>query len=94
MELGETSCPNRIARLTRLAGIHAEIGYKRKPGSYGGRPSVVVSKTLDQKFDVAAPGSVGSILLAPFTFFSIKNTLFVQSMCETRQHQRRWKALR
>ena len=33
---GETSCPNRIARLSRLAGIKAQIGYKRRPVSYGG----------------------------------------------------------
>ena len=55
MESGETSCPNRVARLARLAGIRAEIGYKRKPGKYGGRPSVVVDNTLDRQFDVTAP---------------------------------------
>jgi putative transposase len=54
VELGETSCPNRVARLARLAGIRAEIGYKRKPGKYGGRPSVVVDNTLDRQFDVTA----------------------------------------
>jgi putative transposase len=54
VELGETSCPNRVARLARLAGIRAEIGYKRKPGEYGGRPSVVVDNTLDRQFDVTA----------------------------------------
>ena len=41
--------------LARLAGIRAEIGYKRKPGKYGGRPSVVVDNTLDRQFDVTAP---------------------------------------
>jgi putative transposase len=35
---GETFCPNRIARLIRLAGIKAQIGYKRRPGSSGGKP--------------------------------------------------------
>ena len=55
VELGETSCPNRVARLARLAGIRAEIGYIRKPGKYGGRPSVVVDNTLDRQFDVPAP---------------------------------------
>ena len=55
VELGETSCPNRVARMARLAGIRAEIGYKRKPGKYGGRPSVVVDNTLDRQFDVTAP---------------------------------------
>ncbi|WP_436286229.1 DDE-type integrase/transposase/recombinase [Rhizobium sp. LjRoot258] len=44
-----------MARLTRLAGIKAQIGYKRRPGVYGGRPSVVVDNTLDWRFDVKAP---------------------------------------
>ena len=35
LDQGETSCPNRIARLTRLAGIKAQIGYGRRPGSSG-----------------------------------------------------------
>jgi transposase InsO family protein len=47
--------PNRIARLARLAGIKAQIGYKRRPGSYGGKPSVVVDNTLARQFDVDAP---------------------------------------
>tara|TARA_R110002049_G_scaffold29972_5_gene102160 strand:- start:32274 stop:32792 length:519 start_codon:yes stop_codon:yes gene_type:complete len=42
MELGEASCPNRVARLARLGGIRAEIGYKRKSGKCGGKPSVVI----------------------------------------------------
>lgn len=33
LDQGETSCPNRIARLTRLAGIKAQIGYKRRPAA-------------------------------------------------------------
>jgi putative transposase len=48
-------CPNRVARLTRLAGIKAQIGYKRRPGIYGGRPAVAIDNTLDRQFDVAAP---------------------------------------
>lgn len=55
LDQGETSCPNRIARLARLAGIKAEIGYKRRPGSYGGKPSVAVDNTLARQFDVDAP---------------------------------------
>ena len=55
MELGESCCPNRVARLARLAGIRAEIGYKRKPVKYGRKPSVVVDNTLDRQFDVAEP---------------------------------------
>ena len=55
MDMGETCCPNRVARLTRLAGIKAQIGYKRRPGSYGGKPSLAVDNTLDRQFDVPAP---------------------------------------
>ncbi|MFK3781670.1 IS3 family transposase [Agrobacterium sp. NPDC089420] len=55
LDQGEVCCPNRVARLTRLAGIKAQIGYKRRPGIYGGKPSVVVDNSLDRQFDVAAP---------------------------------------
>lgn len=55
LDQGETCCPNRVARLARLAGIKAEIGYKRRPGVYGGRPSIAADNTLDRQFDVAAP---------------------------------------
>ena len=58
LEQGEDVCLNRVARLTRLAGITAQIGYKRRPGKYGGKPSVVVDNTLDRQFDVAAPDKV------------------------------------
>lgn len=57
-EQGESICPNRVARLTQLAGIKAQIGSRRRPGSYGGKPSVVVDNTLDRKFDVEAPDKV------------------------------------
>ena len=33
---GEMCCPNRVARLAKLAGIKALIGYKRRNVSYGG----------------------------------------------------------
>jgi putative transposase len=55
LDQGETCCPNRVARLASLAGIRAKIGYKRRPGSYGGKPSRVVDNTLARQFDVAAP---------------------------------------
>jgi putative transposase len=42
-----------VARLAGLAGIKAQIGYKRRPGKYGGKPSVVVDNTLNRQFDVA-----------------------------------------
>ena len=52
---GETCFPNRVARLTKLAGIRAQVGYKRRPGKYGGRPAIAVDNTLDRQFEVAAP---------------------------------------
>ncbi|WP_230484008.1 IS3 family transposase [Sphingomonas sp. Leaf21] len=52
LDQGETCCPNRVARLTNLAGIKAQIGYQRRPGSSGGRPSAVAANTLDRQFDV------------------------------------------
>lgn len=55
LDQGETSCPHRIARLARLGGIRAQIGYKRRPGSYGGKPSFVVDNSLARQFDVDAP---------------------------------------
>ena len=58
LDQGETCCPNRVARLANLAGIKAQIGYKRRPGMYGGKTSVVVDNTLDRQFDVEAPDRV------------------------------------
>jgi putative transposase len=56
---GETCSENRVARLARLAGIAARIGYyKRRPGRYGGKPAVVVTNTLDRQFGVDAPDKV------------------------------------
>ena len=51
-DLGEDISPNRAWRLARLAGIRAQIGYKKKPGSYGGSPAVVADNTLNREFDV------------------------------------------
>lgn len=55
MDQGETCCPNRVARLAKLAGIRAQIGYKRRPGTYGGKPSVIVDNSLDRQFEVESP---------------------------------------
>ena len=58
LDQGETCCPNRVARLAKLAGIKAEIGYKRRPGSHCGKPSLVVDNTLVRQFDVDVPDKV------------------------------------
>ena len=55
---GETCSENRVARLASLAGISARIGYKRRPGRYGGKPAVVATNTLDRQFEVDAPDKV------------------------------------
>jgi putative transposase len=44
--------------IVRIAGIKAQIGYKRRPGKYGGKPSVVVDNTLDRQFEVTNPDKV------------------------------------
>ena len=54
----ETCCPNRVARLTKLAGIKALIGYKHRTVSYGGKPSIVVDNTLARQFEVDTPDRV------------------------------------
>ena len=56
--LGEKCCPNRIARLAKEAGIKAQIGYRRRPGTYGGKPAVVALNRLKQDFDTRAPDQV------------------------------------
>jgi putative transposase len=55
---GETCSENRVARLVSLVGITARIGYKRRPGRYGGKPALVVTNTLDRQFEVDAPDKV------------------------------------
>lgn len=57
-DYGETCCPNRVARLAKLAGIKAQIGYQRRSGKYGGKPSIVIDNTLDRQFDVDMPDKV------------------------------------
>ncbi|MEP5946496.1 MAG: IS3 family transposase [Marinomonas sp.] len=57
-DAGETCSENRVARLASLAGIAAQIGYKRPPGRYGGKPAVVADNTLDRQFEVDAPDRI------------------------------------
>ena len=52
---GEHCSPNRIARLANMAGIKAQIGYKRRPGRYGGKPAIVAENTLARNFEVGVP---------------------------------------
>ena len=58
LDQGEICSENRVARLASIAGIAAQIGYKRRPGRYGGKPAVVAGNTLDRQFEVEAPDTV------------------------------------
>jgi putative transposase len=55
---GERVSENRVARLASLAGISAQIGYRRRPGRYGSKPAVVATNALDRQFDVDVPDRV------------------------------------
>lgn len=41
IDMGEAVSENRVARSARLVGIQAQIGHKKKPDVYGGKPFVV-----------------------------------------------------
>jgi putative transposase len=49
---------NRVARLASLAGIAAQLGYRRRPGRYGGKPANVAENRLEQWFETSAPDQV------------------------------------
>ncbi|MFT6558347.1 MAG: putative transposase [Sneathiella sp.] len=53
--LGEVCSLNKVAWLTSLAAIKAQIGYKRKAGFYGGRLAVVAPNHLARVFYVEKP---------------------------------------
>jgi putative transposase len=47
-----------VARLARYSGVKAQVGYKKKPGSYGGKPAMVATNQLKQSFDTFLPDQV------------------------------------
>ena len=53
-DMGKDISPNRAWRLACLAGMRTQIGYKKKPGFYGGSPAVVDNNTLNREFDANA----------------------------------------
>lgn len=55
---GEHISENRVARLASLAGIAAQVGYRRRPGRYGGKPAFVAENTLEQRFEASQPDQV------------------------------------
>ena len=57
-EMGETCGKHRVARLMRHEGLRSQTGYHRRPGHYGGRPTVVAPNHLERQFDVTEPNKV------------------------------------
>ena len=55
---GERISENRVARLASPAGIAAQIGYRRRPGRYGGKPAVIAANRLEQRFEAPQPDQV------------------------------------
>jgi len=55
---GERVFENRVARLSSLAGIAAQIGYRRRPERYSGQPAVGSEDKLNQKFHASQPDQV------------------------------------
>jgi putative transposase len=53
-EYGETCGPNRVYRLMRIAGLKAQVGY-RKPRQASGKIHIVTPNRLQQQFSVPAP---------------------------------------
>jgi putative transposase len=55
---GERISENRAARLAALAGIAAQVGYRRRPGRYGGKPAIVAENRLEQQFQASQPDQI------------------------------------
>lgn len=54
-DLGETCGKHRVARLLKLEGLRSQTGYRRRPGSRGGKPAVVAPNHLQRQFNVSEP---------------------------------------
>lgn len=54
-DLGERCGKHRVYRLMRLAGIKAEVGYRKRRRHSGGKPAVVAPNLLNRQFDPAGP---------------------------------------
>mgnify|MGYP001815984040 FL=1 len=53
-DVGESCSKNRVYRLMKAAGLHAQIGYRR-PRARAGTVSVLAPNRLQQQFEVARP---------------------------------------
>lgn len=57
-DAGITCGKHRVARLMRGEGLRSQTGYRRRPGRYNTKPSVVSPNWLQQQFDVTEPNKV------------------------------------
>lgn len=57
-EMSETCGKHRVARLMRHDGLCSQTGYRRRPGHYGGQPTVVTPNHLERQFDMTEPNKV------------------------------------
>ncbi len=57
-ELGESCGRHRVARLMRVEGLRSQTGYRRRPGYYGGKPTVASPNRLERQFKVSEPNKV------------------------------------
>lgn len=57
-ELGESCGRHRVARLMQGEGLRSQTGYRRRPGYYGGKPTVTSPNRLERKFNVSEPNKV------------------------------------
>lgn len=56
--MGESCSRHCVARLMRSQGWRAQVGYRRRPGFYGGAVHNVASNIFSWQFNVAAPNTV------------------------------------
>lgn len=56
--LGESCAENTVARLMQAEGLRAQVGYKRRSGKHGCKPSIVVANQLEQVFEVDVPDQI------------------------------------
>ncbi|MFJ2969224.1 IS3 family transposase [Pseudomonas fulva] len=57
-ELGEECGRNRVGRLMQAEGLRSQTGYRRRPGFYGGKPTVASPNHLARQFKVNEPNKV------------------------------------
>jgi len=65
IDMGEVVSVDRVARLAWIVGIQAQIGYKKKPGVYGGKPGADLEYAMIDgtivKFHRSGQGAKGGL---------------------------------